>query len=116
MILSVNFDSLLIKYKRSIHKEILENSPFKETYNLSKEERRKIELPPNKYSEKMWELSMNPMEGKPNPEKLFELQYELRKTRFNSKKSPLVPGESSEMKWKERGQKEGKPIGNEWKE
>ena len=103
LILSVNFDSLSIKYKRSIHKENLENSPFKETYNLSKEERRKIELPPNKYSEKMWELSMNPIEGKPNPEKLFELQYELRKTRFNSKKSPLVPGESSDMKWKERG-------------
>ncbi|SUZ86092.1 uncharacterized protein METZ01_LOCUS38946 [marine metagenome] len=103
LILSVNFDSLSINYKRSVHKENLENSPFKETYNLSKEERRKIELPPNKYSEKMWELSMNPMEGKPNPEKLFELQYELRKNRFNSKKSPLVPGESSEMKWKERG-------------
>ena len=103
LILSVSFDSLSINYKRSVHKENLENSPFKETYNLSKEERRKIELPPNKYSEKMWELSMNPMEGKPNPEKLFELQYELRKNRFNSKKSPLVPGESSEMKWKERG-------------
>ena len=103
LILSVNFDSLSINYKRSVHKENLENSPFKETYNLSKEERRKIELPPNKYSEKMWELSMNPMEGKPNLEKLFELQYELRKNRFNSKKSPLVPGESNEMKWNERG-------------
>ena len=33
----------------------------------------------------MWELSMNPVDGKPNPEKLLELQYDLRKNRFKSK-------------------------------
>ena len=60
-----------INYKRNIHKENLKNSPFKKSYNLTKTERKKNELPPNKYSEKMWELSMNPIDGKPNPEKLF---------------------------------------------
>ena len=46
---------------------------------------------------------MNPIDGKPNPEKLFSLQYKLRKNRFNSEKTPTVPGESQAMKWKERG-------------
>jgi len=67
----VNYNSFSTKIKRSIHKENLENSPFKETYSLSKVERRKVELPPNKYSEKMLELSMNPIEGRPNIENLF---------------------------------------------
>ncbi|MDG1974637.1 MAG: hypothetical protein P8I26_06355, partial [Flavobacteriaceae bacterium] len=98
-----NFNLISIKFKRFIHQNNLENSPFKTTYKLSKEERKKNELPPNKYSEKMWELSMNPVDGKPNPEKLLELQYDLRKNRFKSKKNPTVPGESEDMKWKERG-------------
>ena len=98
-----NFDSLTTYYKRNLHENNLKNSPFKETYNLSKAERKKIELPPNKYSEKMWELSMNPVEGKPNIEKLFELQYKQRKMRFESPRVQLVPGESKEMEWKSRG-------------
>ena len=48
----------------------------------------------------MWELSMNPIEGKPNPEKLFELQYKLRENRFNPVKISTVPGESKAMEWK----------------
>ena len=102
-VLFFNFESFSTHIKRSIHKENLENSPFKNTYSLSKQERKKIELPPNKYSEKMWELSMNPIEGKPNPEKLFELQYKLRENRFNPVKISTVPGESKAMEWKERG-------------
>ena len=98
-----NFDSLTTYYKRNLHENYLKNSPFKKTYNLSKAERKKIELPPNKYSEKMWELSMNPVEGKPNIEKLFELQYKQRKMRFESPRVQLVPGESKEMEWKSRG-------------
>ena len=102
-LLFFNFESFSTNIKRSIHKENLENSPFKNTYSLSKQERKKIELPPNKYSEKMWELSMNPIEGKPNPEKLFEIQYKLRENRFNPVKISTVPGESKAMEWKERG-------------
>jgi hypothetical protein len=51
----------------------------------------------------MWELSMNPIEGRPNIEKLFEIQYDLRKNRIESVKSNSVPGESDEMKWISRG-------------
>ena len=102
-ILYVNYNSFSTINKRIIHKENLENSPFKKTYNLSKAERKKIDLPPNKYSEKMWELSMNPIEGRPNIEKLFELQYDLKKSRIESIKSNSVPGESDELKWVSRG-------------
>jgi len=103
MIFFFNFDTFSISIKKTIHKENLENSPFKKTYNLSKTERKKIDLPPNKYSEKMWELSMNPIEGRPNIEKLFELQYDLNKSRMKSIRSNSVPGESEEFKWVSRG-------------
>lgn len=103
MIFFFNFDTFSISIKKTIHKENLENSPFKKTYNLSKAERKKIDLPPNKYSEKMWELSMNPIEGRPNIEKLFELQYDLNKSRIKSIRSNSVPGESEELKWVSRG-------------
>lgn len=47
----------------------------------------------------MWELSMNPVDGKPNPEKLLELQYDLRKNRFKSKKNPTVISKHESIKW-----------------
>ena len=88
---------------RSIHQENLENSPFKDTYEMSKSERWKNDLPPNKYSEKMWELTMNPLTGKPEFEKLFDLQYKKRIERKSMSLNSLVPGESNEMKWVSRG-------------
>jgi len=103
LLVYVNFNSFSTIIKRNIHSQNLENSPFKDTYNLSKIERKKIDLPPNKYSEKMWELSMNPIEGRPNIEKLFELQYDLKQNRIKSVRSNSVPGESDEMKWSSRG-------------
>ena len=89
-----NYYSFYINYKKSIHKENLENSPIKKTYKLSKAERRKINLPPNQYQEKMWELSMNPMTGKPDIDDLFELQYEMNKSMNSSVRAFSVPGES----------------------
>ena len=35
MIFFFNFDTFSISIKKTIHKENLENSPFKKTYNLS---------------------------------------------------------------------------------
>ena len=98
-----NYDSFYLDYKRSIHLENLENSPVKKTYKLSKAERKKINLPPNQYQEKMWELSMNPMTGKPDIDDLFELQYDMNKSMNSSLRAFSVPGESEEMKWVSRG-------------
>ena len=51
----------------------------------------------------MWELSMNPMTGKTEIDNLFELQYDLNKSKNSSVKSFSVPGESEDMKWVSRG-------------
>ena len=99
----INLQHNAIETKRDIHQKNLQNSPFKKSHSLTKKERKKLKLPPNKYSEKMWELSMDPSKGRPSYEKLFELQYNLRKNRFSSEKQTSVPGESEEMKWIERG-------------
>ena len=99
----INSEYFSLEKKRTIHEQFLENSPFKVSYNATKKERKKLKLPPNKYAEKMWELSMDPATGRPSYEKLFELQFNLRKKRFSSEKQTSVPGESEEMKWVERG-------------
>ena len=98
-----NYDSIYYDYKRSVHQKNLDHSPIKKTYKLSKSERKKINLPPNQYQEKMWELSMNPMTGKPDIDDLFELQYDLNKSANNSVRAFTVPGESEDMKWVSRG-------------
>ena len=86
---------------RKQHKEFLLNSPYKNTKNLTKQERKNIELPPNAYAERMWELSMNPYTGRTEPEKLFYLQKELREMRNPQNRISGVPGEpnNDETKW-----------------
>ena len=98
-----NSKDLINDYKRSVHLENLNNSPVKQTYKLSKTERKKINLPPNQYQEKMWELSMNPMTGKPDIDDLFEIQYKLKESNEVDVRAFTVPGESEEMKWVSRG-------------
>lgn len=59
---------------RNRHENYLTNSPFKETLELSKSERKANGIPPNKYFEREWELTMNPATGKPEPHKVFATQ------------------------------------------
>ena len=89
---------------RIIHKENLEKSKLGKTNNLDKKIRKGLELPPNPYYEKMLELSMNPLTGRAEPEKLFELrkQLENQSDRISSR-SAAVPGENEEMQWIQRG-------------
>src|SRR5690606_42016810 len=42
------------------HKEHIENHPFKEGLLLSKKERKANRMPPKKYFEEQWILTMNP--------------------------------------------------------
>ena len=93
------FNREVLKDSKQKHIEYLENSPFKHTLELSKEERKAQGLPPNKYFEREWELTMNPSTGKPEPEKVLALQKQL------AKRGPLqkVPGDALDNKWVERG-------------
>ncbi|MFI1744511.1 PA domain-containing protein [Thalassobellus sediminis] len=98
LFLSRSEESNNIAELRIQHQEFLKNSPFKETLMLSKKERKAKRLPPNKYSERMWDLTMNPAIGAPEPEKLFQLQEKLKEQASFSK----VPGEKLNN-WEERG-------------
>lgn len=64
------------------HAEFLKNSPFAKTRGLSKSERKDLGLPPNAYYEQMWELTMDPNTGRPMPERVLELQAQLREDRL----------------------------------
>ncbi|AXT18521.1 T9SS C-terminal target domain-containing protein [Flavobacteriaceae bacterium AU392] len=93
---------------REKHAEILKNSPFKETIKLNKKERKAQGLPPNRYYEQMWELSVNPSTGKLDDGELVELQNQIKSNRSNgSNLGDLVisstPGSSSTNSWDERG-------------
>ena len=90
------FSDLTVQEKRDKHKRFLEKSPVKASLRLSKSERKSQGLPPNKYFEREWELTMNPASGKPEPEKVLALQNNRPQ---NIQKR--VPGGASQ--WIERG-------------
>lgn len=91
-------NTLSVNELRNQHEDFLKNSPFKETLKLSKKERKQAGIPPNKYYERMWELTMNPSTGKPEPYKVLDLQKEILK-KGNKQKSP---GDATSS-WESRG-------------
>ena len=66
-----------IEMLRKKHENFLKNSPFKKVMLLPKKERKAIGIPPNKYYEQEWELTMNPETGKPDIAKLIKLRKQL---------------------------------------
>lgn len=87
-----------IEEKRNNHHQFLENSPFKETLKLSKQERKSQGLPPNKYYEREWELTMNPQTGLPEPQKVLEFQNER-----NNIKGKVPDNGNASNNWVDRG-------------
>ena len=81
-----------------IHKENLESSPFKETLKLSKAERKALKIPPNRYFEEMYELTMNPITGRPDFENLRIVREQML-----SQLSNRVPGDGIDNDWESRG-------------
>jgi Secretion system C-terminal sorting domain len=63
---------------RTQHQSFLDNNPFKETMYLSKKERKSLGIPPNAYNEQLWEMTMSPKTGRPMPERVAEVQANLR--------------------------------------
>lgn len=93
------YEAKKIAEKRRVHKEFVENSPFKETLQLTKAERKQKGLPPNKYYEQMWELTFNPATGRLSTENITMTQDALVKER---KEQNRTPGDGSNA-WEERG-------------
>jgi len=83
---------------RQTHKKHLQNSPFKETLKLTKKERKAEGLPPNKYYEQMWELTINPATGQLEDSSLTQLREDIIRNRVQQK----TPGDAGNA-WVERG-------------
>lgn len=80
---------------REKHKLFMQNSPFKDTKNLSRKERKALSLPPNAYYEREYELTMNPKTGFPTP-------YVLNPIDISPFLGKGLPGNGSSL-WTERG-------------
>ncbi|WP_196886924.1 T9SS type A sorting domain-containing protein [Aureivirga sp. CE67] len=88
----VSFDDMNVDLKQK-HSSYLKNSPHKKTLQLSKQERKENQLPPNKYYEREWELTFNPEIGRPTPENVIAAQRELKNNLAR------IPGESNDNSW-----------------
>lgn len=88
---------------RKMHQEHIDNSPFKDVKLLNKQERKAKGLPPNKYLEREWELTMNPELGRPTGENIAIIKKELIDKRLEELQNGRVPGDASDNNWIERG-------------
>ena len=86
-----------------LHQYYLENSPYKETKNLSKKERFKRGLPPNQFHEQLYELTINPTTGVPEYESKVRIQRELEQDKYLRPRPFIVPGETPAQPWYEIG-------------
>ena len=88
---------------RKKHQAFLNNSPFKKVLALTKKERKAMGIPPNKFYEQEWELSMNPETGRPHPENLDAIRNQIITQRQQILELGRTPGDASDNSWVERG-------------
>ena len=86
---------------RVLHEENLRKSPFNNVKKLTKKQRKQLQIPPNAYNDRLWELTMDPVLGRPKTENIFLIQEEL--AQLSENKIPGVPGENPDMAWVPRG-------------
>ena len=77
------------------------HSPFLKSKQLGND--RPNGVPPNKYYENEWELTMNPALGRPTPENLEVIRREILDERQRILASGRVPGDAVDNSWVERG-------------
>jgi Secretion system C-terminal sorting domain/PA domain len=87
---------------REKHANFLKSSPFRITKTYSKKESLAMGLPPNKYYEQNWELTMNPETGRPDTDKLEALRKQLEAEKTNGPQN-RNPGDLANNPWIERG-------------
>ena len=88
---------------KELHEYHLQNSPFKKTKNLSKKERFKEGLPPDRFHEQLFELTINPITGVPEYDSKVRIQRKLEQDKYISPRPFIVPGESPAQPWYEVG-------------
>ena len=70
---------------RELHKDNLEKSPLRLQKKLNKKERKELQIPPNAYNDRLWELTMDPILGRPRTENIFINSGGIRKNIKNQK-------------------------------
>lgn len=103
IIASTKSDFTKIEVLRKKHETFLNNSPFKKVMNLTNKERKALGIPPNKFYEQEWELSMNPETGRPHSENLDVIRNQLITQRQQILESGRTPGDGTDNNWVERG-------------
>ena len=91
------------KALRKKHTKFLAHSPFKKTMEMGNDQRKAAGLPPNKYFEQEWELTMNPELGRPTGENLEAIRKQLDDERRLALLTGRTPGDASDNAWVERG-------------
>ncbi|WP_299670522.1 GEVED domain-containing protein [uncultured Polaribacter sp.] len=89
-------DSTLSQRKKL--ENFVKNSPYQETLKWDKKKRKRNGLPPNRYFEQMWELTINPSTGQLDDGDLTQLREKLIRKRLSRKS----PGDATNA-WEERG-------------
>ena len=88
---------------RKKHEQFLKNSPFKKTLKLTEDERMELGIPPNKYYEMEWELTMNPETGRPTIGNIELVRRLLQTERDQQLAQGRTPGDAADNNWIERG-------------
>ena len=86
-----------------IHLNFLENSPYKETSKLSKKERFNAGLPPDKFYEQLYDLTMDPSTGMPDIATKIDVSRKLEYRKENQVLRQAVPGQSTDTPWSSIG-------------
>ena len=97
-----NSAALRIQALREKHADFLRQGGSLSTANLSRKERMRKGLPPNRYYEEMELFSMNPVLGFSEPYKKEKLHEKLLKRR-QKKSYSKAPGESDQQPWISQG-------------
>ena len=82
---------------KELHQYFLDNSPVKETKHLGKLERFKEGLPPDRFNEEIYDLTMNPTTGAPDYQSKLKVQQQIiERSRL---KIGAVPGQDADSPW-----------------
>ena len=101
-----NKTSKIDKKTKELRKKLAyfqEHSPFNKALLSSKDERKNNGIPPNKYFESEWELTMSPTLGRPTPENLEGIRKDIIEERQRVLSTGRVPGDAVDNSWVERG-------------
>jgi VCBS repeat-containing protein len=82
---------------KELHKHFLDNSPVKATKHLGKLERFRQGLPPDRFNEEIYDLTMNPSTGVPDYQSKLKVQQQIiERSRL---KIGAVPGQDADSPW-----------------